>query len=249
MTMEGIVKSFVQQKKFGFIEGSDSQSYFFHVSDVMWRVSSVPVGAHVSFDPTPTKKGMRAYAVKILEEGKAKTYERMENFRTFKKPVKGWEVIDGGGWTLSVTDRSLDKAKSEVERYAKHLGANALIDFNYKRSTRSRGTGGSGVYHFSVHTFSGTPAILARPALDGDDPEQYRGVMNAVCQPIAKRQRWTKIISYALMVPTVFIAIVVGLMAYSGVIFPLWAVAPIAILIFLGKIANPSMRIRRKKSP
>ena len=65
--MEGVIRSFVPEKRYGFIEGHDRKSYFFHVADLdrSARSTDVQEGLLVSFDPTPGPKGLRARLLRV----------------------------------------------------------------------------------------------------------------------------------------------------------------------------------------
>lgn len=57
--LKGKIKFYNEIKCFGFIEGEDDKSYFFHVSDVKEN-NIINEGQSVKFDPTSNSKGLRA---------------------------------------------------------------------------------------------------------------------------------------------------------------------------------------------
>lgn len=65
--MEGVVKSYVAEKRYGFIDGADGKSYFFHANEFTPKLDAGAVldGALISFDPTPTPKGLAAKRLQL----------------------------------------------------------------------------------------------------------------------------------------------------------------------------------------
>ncbi len=63
--MEGKVVSFLVDKRYGFIDGEDGNSYFVHQNEIHGKTGLVP-GQTVTFDPIPTPKG---YAAKKVNPG------------------------------------------------------------------------------------------------------------------------------------------------------------------------------------
>jgi CspA family cold shock protein len=77
-TGTGTVKFFNVAKQFGFINGDDGKSYFFHASAVEGGIQ-LNEGDKVSFKVTESEKGPRAENVKkVAEGGEAQEEEKKE---------------------------------------------------------------------------------------------------------------------------------------------------------------------------
>ena len=68
--MNGAIKSFVPEKKFGFINGDDGKDYFFHINEFKNSAhhKMIADGAVVEFEPSATPKGYRAVNCKLPEQ-------------------------------------------------------------------------------------------------------------------------------------------------------------------------------------
>ena len=71
---EGTVKFFDSGKHFGFINGDDGKSYYFHESQVA-QGTRVTDGDRVSFTPAHGERGPKAENVKKLAKAEAKEAE------------------------------------------------------------------------------------------------------------------------------------------------------------------------------
>lgn len=179
--MKGMVNNYVKEKGFGFIDGEDGQSYFLHVSEIQDRADdSLPrSGVPVEFDPSPSPKGLRAKKVLLLSESDIDTYQKPDSFLTFKDEIKGgWKVLESTHWVVTSEHKDLESAKRNAIQKAQSLGANAMTDFKYSKRTGSRGTYGrgrygGGVYRFTIHCFTGRPAIVGRPSASGVSKEDF----------------------------------------------------------------------------
>jgi CspA family cold shock protein len=65
--MKGIVKTFNKQKGYGFIQGKEENSYFFHYSELQMKgFKTVDEGQKVEFDVKETERGMNAINIKLV---------------------------------------------------------------------------------------------------------------------------------------------------------------------------------------
>jgi cold shock CspA family protein len=64
--MSGKVRFYDLKRKYGFIDGDDRMSYFFHRSEIIGAIPEA--GWRVTFDPAITEKGPRAVGVRKAEE-------------------------------------------------------------------------------------------------------------------------------------------------------------------------------------
>ncbi|WP_415719450.1 cold-shock protein [Maridesulfovibrio sp.] len=152
--MEGNIKSFLETKGYGFINGNDNKSYFFHISDVLSSEEKIEEGSFVNFDETATPKGYKALKVKILSS--SNYYEQpIDKFYWSRKPIPSKYIILHSG-QLEFADENLDNAREELEETALNLGFNAVVNVKYYTTT-----GCSGNYRYSIHHFRGDCCLLA----------------------------------------------------------------------------------------
>jgi cold shock CspA family protein len=165
--MEGNVKTFLSDKKYGFIKGNDGKDYYFR-SDAFKNktdLDKICDGALVEFDGAATPKGYRANSCVLLEQSKGVGYEVPHEFMTSKSStLSGWEIIEHGDWIVHGTSSdSPDSAKKQIIENARRVGANALLNIEYYKTTGSNGN-----YNYSIHNFKGRIAIAAKKSLKGE---------------------------------------------------------------------------------
>lgn len=157
--MEGVIRSFVPEKRYGFIEGHDRKSYFFHVADLdrSARSTDVQEGLLVSFDPTPGPKGLRARRLRV-EHAQARMWVPPREFIVSKEdaPRRGTVFFKAPPVEFrSEKGESIDAGKERLIAYAKELGANAILELRYRRDEDSVGN-----YTYSVHRYSGCLSVV-----------------------------------------------------------------------------------------
>lgn len=164
--VEGVVKSFVAAKGFGFIDGADGRSYWFHRDQFSPPLGDVDTldGALVVFDPTPSPKGYVAKRLSLARE-QATEWIISDEFAFVRgdEPRRGRVVAVTSGDISERGAGSPDSVKAALKAAATSFGANALLDFRYEKST-----GANGNYRYTVHIFSGSPAVLAEPKMSSD---------------------------------------------------------------------------------
>lgn len=67
--IKGKVVSYLASKKYGFINGEDGESYFFHFSHLSDKSDEEKLikGVVVEFDPVPSPKGLAAQRISVPE--------------------------------------------------------------------------------------------------------------------------------------------------------------------------------------
>lgn len=165
--MHGSVRSFVGAKRFGFIDGEDGQSYFFHANGLTDPTSAgdIAIGALVEFEPHPGPKGLEARRV-IVERSKGELWTLPEKLVICRdSKLRHGEIFAIGGPVTCWSDSSPDTARRELLELAESLGANAVLGLAYTKRT-----GSSGNYQFTVHRFTASLAVIAesRPSADLD---------------------------------------------------------------------------------
>jgi cold shock CspA family protein len=170
--MKGTIKTYLPEKKYGFIKGDDGKDYFFHLSEFKVKddVSRVCEEAVVDFDQQATPKGYRARSCKLVDPSDVFTYVTPDECIASKSSgVRGWEVMERGDWIVhGSSSDSPEAAKKNLIQRAETIGANGLIDVEYYKTTGSEPGTGKGTYYFTIHNFRGRPVILARRNSQGN---------------------------------------------------------------------------------
>lgn len=160
--MKGNVVSFLPSKGYGFIKGDDGLDYYFKHSSVanLAEVKTVVAGDRVSFDEHATAKG---YAARSITIEQIHTYVIPSAFLESKgDSIKGWEVLELGGYMAQAYYKSPDDAKRAMINCAKNAGANAVLNVSYEKSSESEDN-----YTYSTFYYSGQLAIVGRKSHEG----------------------------------------------------------------------------------
>ena len=164
--MQGVVKTFLPGKKYGFIKGDDGKDYFFHASAFKdkQQVEKICEEVRVDFEQVATPKGYQAKQCSLVNIEATKTFilpnKHMES-RT--NEVKGWETIVDGEWMVHACSRdSPDVAKKQLIERTLQVGANALLAVEYYKEMGSEPGTGDGIYNFTIHCFRGRIAVIAK---------------------------------------------------------------------------------------
>lgn len=153
--LEGYVKSFSQDKGFGFIS-TGVESYFFHVSDIPKSIppSQVRTGTKFRFDDVPTPKGMQAKKLELVPVTYTKKKSSGFIMRRDSKLKHGQAIVIKP--VASIFDRDPDVCRQSLVQLAKRCGCNALLDMEMHRNTWSKGN-----YRYSMHEAHAVLAIVA----------------------------------------------------------------------------------------
>lgn len=164
--MKGTVKTFLPEKKYGFIKGDDGKDYFFHTNEFRDKghIPNICEEAYVGFEQKATPKGYKAKSCYLIDPSEVTTYITPDNFITSKSEgVRGWEVYEKGKWFVHGTsEHSPEAAKKEAILHAEMLGANALTNLEYYKTTGSKPGTGKGTYNYTIHNFRGRITTLAK---------------------------------------------------------------------------------------
>lgn len=159
--MQGTIKTYLPEKGYGFIKGDDGKDYFFHIREFHNKTHAERVceAAIVQFEQQATPKGYKAKRCILLNPKDIFTYITPDHFLTSKTDsVRGWEIIERGNWIVhGNSDDSPEAAKQKVIDRAKSVGANAIIELKYYKTT-----GSSDNYRFTIHNFQGRVVTLAK---------------------------------------------------------------------------------------
>ena len=167
--MTGIIKTYLNDKNYGFIKGDDQKDYFFHKSCINKHdLEKICDGALVSFEQKATPKGYNAIKILINSTSDIK-YSTPEKIYTSKNnSVKGWEVLDISNWIVHGSSRnSPDEAKNDMLHGINLVRANTALNMQYYKTTGSEPGTGKGTYYYTIHNFRGRPANIGKKSLAG----------------------------------------------------------------------------------
>jgi cold shock CspA family protein len=194
--MKGLIKTFVPEKKYGFIKGDDGKDYYFHQDSFgdQNHKDRICDDSHVEFEPAATPKGYRAQNCSLLIPSDVTTYVVPDDLLMSESAtIRGWEVIEWGEWTVCGTSRdSPDAAKRQLIGMARCLGANALIGITYSKSIGSEAGTGQGTHHYTIHHFTARIMTVAKKSAKGVyDLDDLRGLNSRAA---AEKQRFARLI-------------------------------------------------------
>lgn len=169
--MNGIIKTYLPEKEYGFIDGDDGKSYFFQAREVKNKsqLRNLCEGEYVSFEQHATPKGYRASNCFLLNSSEINRFVVPDKFLTSRSSkIDGWDVIEKGNWFVhGSSSESPDAAKSLLIENATHTSANALIEVEYYKTTGSTPGTGKGTYYFTIHNFKGRIVKVAKRNASG----------------------------------------------------------------------------------
>lgn len=158
----GVVKSYSEEKRFGFISNEKGNSYFFHISDVNKDfVNKIVIGCSVSFNAIPKPKGMVAVDIKS-DNSLLPIYDSIGDSSIIVSKSdqcgKGNIVLHVAP-TIYIENRDPNIAVNILKNKARQLGCNAILNLNSSRCTDSDGTSN---YKYTIHKYSAVPALVKR---------------------------------------------------------------------------------------
>ncbi|WP_257285646.1 cold shock domain-containing protein [Endozoicomonas sp. SESOKO1] len=152
--MRGEVVSYVSDKRYGFINGGDGESYFFHSSNLMDQSeeSQLIRGAVVEFDTVPPPKGLAAKSISVQPAIMA---PQMTGFIMTRsgQPKYGDVIIEVPIKTRFFKDPN--EGRQHLKALAGAIGGNAILNLNVIKRTFS-----SGNYRYSMHSFQANIALV-----------------------------------------------------------------------------------------
>lgn len=169
--MNGIVKTYLPNKRYGFIKGDDGRDYYFHVNEFTDKsqISMICEESIISFDERATPKGYKAVKCSLINSSDILTFTVPDSIITSRSSViHGWDIIEYGDWIVHGSSKhSPQAAKNDSIKKAAIIGANALVDFDYYKITGSEAGTGRGTHYFTIHNFRGRAAIVAKRHSNG----------------------------------------------------------------------------------
>lgn len=235
--MTGTIKTFSTEKGFEFIKGDNGKDYFFHKNNVKNK-DLISDEALVNFEEKATPKGYSAINIKIEKQSNIEKYNVPETIFVSKEgKVNGWETIEKSDWFISGGSiNSPDEAKRLMLERAKMIGANAVINMTYNKTTGEEPGTGTGTHYFSIHHFNGVAVSIGKKNLNGSKTKEELTIINKKA-PVLKEYLKNKTESsenktYFIWVILILISLFTGYMAYSNNNMGYYILA--AILLFGG---------------
>jgi cold shock CspA family protein len=178
--MQGVVKTFLPEKQYGFIKGDDRKDYFFHINDLQLRSDADRIGEGVvlTFDQKATPKGYSAIKIALPDQKVAVKFAVPdETYFSKRGSYKGWETVDSADWTVHGSSRhSPDEARSQMLNHARLIGANAVIYAEYYKTTGSEPGTGRGTHYYTIHNFRARPVNIGKRSVSGVSTEALTGI-------------------------------------------------------------------------
>lgn len=251
--MQGRIRSYLPDQGYGFIHGDDGRDYFFRREAFLVPPPQASVGedALVAFAPRATPRGYRADRLALIDEATITTFLVPEKVVTSRSDqVKGWEMLERSDWIVHASIRgSTDDAWSILRNRAHDLGANALLEVSYDKTTGSMGN-----YVYSLHHVRGRAAVVGRrharggqqeADLLGLDERAWRTKRRLEEEASATRRRWLRKLSWCSGAGVAMISLPIVMLRmgiFSGfllALMPIGAILMICALAILSVGADP----------
>lgn len=169
--MIGVIRSYLREKGYGFINGDDGKDYFFRGNSFESAEQQLLCdGIQVEFEQIASPKGYSATKCRLVTPTRIDTYLAPVEFATSKtKSFRDWEILEEGNWLVHGSSRdSPDAAKADAIHKAELIDANALVELRYYKTTGSESAkGGRGTYRFTIHNYAGRPVTVGRKSSTG----------------------------------------------------------------------------------
>lgn len=118
--MNGRIKMYNSDKKFGFILGEDGSDYFFHISNVK-SINKPLEGAMVEFEPEKGERGLVGKNVKIQEQKNKPEFIMFGEVRVKLNNIKNYGIVDENRYFEKVFGKYLAQAEKRYD--------NKILDF------------------------------------------------------------------------------------------------------------------------
>ena len=167
--MTGIIKTYLNDKNYGFIKGDDGKDYFFHKNSInKYDINKICDGALVTFEQKASPKGYNAINI-LINSSDNINYKIPDTIYTSKNSsIKGWETVYLSQWKVYGNSRnSPEDAKNNMINHAKAIGANCILNVEYYKTTGSEPGTGSGTHYYTIHNFKGRLANIGKKSLSG----------------------------------------------------------------------------------
>ncbi|WP_281072369.1 cold-shock protein [Succinivibrio dextrinosolvens] len=178
----GIIKSYVKEKKYGFIQ-TEQKSVFFHLNDVVnGDRDKIRIGQAVKFDEIPSPKGNKAVDVAIADINELKfTFPKEPIILKDGHKLGGkYVVLDISDYKLFYSSRNPANWKNFFKDHLNRLGANAVIGLNIFQTTGEEPGTGNGTHYFTIHNYFGRVAKVGKISSIGIRASQTQKLNDAI---------------------------------------------------------------------
>ncbi|ORE47709.1 cold-shock protein [Pseudomonas aeruginosa] len=157
--LTGVVRSFMPEKGFGFIQGDDQRDYFVHASSVDGGI--LVDGQAVEFEGVPSPKGYRALKVVPgeLPPPPGHAFESPNRLIwTQDSAARGFETIFvlGTAWAES---NNPNEAREMLKQRCNDWSGNAVLDVQLHKYSQNEGCSN---YYYTMHRYTGTIANVQK---------------------------------------------------------------------------------------
>ena len=166
--MDGIVVSYLKNKKYGFVQGNDGESYFLHYSSLNNKSDEdlLIKNAKVSFEQKPTPKGLAAIKVEIYQSLTAMKMLPFFMIHT-SQPKSG--VVVKTAYTQTKYYKNPSEAKYQLKLLTGAVGGNAILDLQLDKKTFQDGN-----YKYTMHSYGGNIALVFEQVFVSNEDEQKK---------------------------------------------------------------------------
>jgi cold shock CspA family protein len=170
--MKGIIKTYFEDKQFGFIINEQEEEYFFHKSKIKSnKYNKIQKNMLVTFNDVETKKGLTAENVHIIDNKNItqNKYILPDTIYTSRYDhIQKWKTIFKSNYIIHMTDKgNPNQLKQNMMQIASDIGANCILELTYNSEEGSEPGTGSGTHYFTVHHYSGKFAFIAKKSTKG----------------------------------------------------------------------------------
>ncbi|MCL1058599.1 cold shock domain-containing protein [Shewanella gelidimarina] len=175
--MKGKVVSYIKNKKYGFINGDDGESYFIHCSSLNNHMDEAKLlkGVLVEFDPTPAPKGLAAKHVTVPD---VYFKTQLVDFFISKSNTPKHGNIEQLHSISTRFFKDPKEGRSHIKQLANEAGCNAILNLDFEKNTFS-----SGNYRYTVHAFKGDLALVSE-RIPSNDLQDESSSQDAIAQKV-----------------------------------------------------------------
>jgi len=233
--MHGTIKTYLPEKRYGFIKGDDGKDYYFHQDSLrdMKLADRICEDAFVEFDQKATPKGYKAEGVVLINPAHVLMYTVPADFVVSRtRDVKGWDILEEGQWVVHGRSRhSPDDAKRGLVNAARCVGANAVLSLEYYKATGSEAGTGLGTYYFTIHCFRALVTTIAKKkqtgqyTIDGLLGVNHRAAaMKKELVAKTKRSKWKRFVVWTTVLVLSFSLFSSGQFLVAGALLVIGAI-------------------------
>lgn len=167
--MVGKIVILNKEKQFGIIRDKSNKEYEFDFKDVLCDVSLLNINTFIEFDLKSSRVAkncrLSGYTNKSKEEKtiEQRYFEPKEIYVSKENTVKGWDNLEVGSYEITASgDGDPHKVKQDLFEKARAINGNAILNFEYYRTTGSKPGTGKGTYYYTIHNYRGVVCNIGK---------------------------------------------------------------------------------------